>query len=77
MSYVRSWERMGIEKGKEEGHVEEKRAVLVRQLDKKFGLTEGERELIEKTDHAAKLDASIDAILFAETKDEVLKVLSI
>ena len=35
MPYVTSWERMGIEKGKEEGHIEEKRAVLVQQLDKK------------------------------------------
>ncbi len=59
--------KKGIEEGKQED--------LIRQLDKKFSLTEEERDAIKKVKDINKLDAAIDAFVFAETKEEVLKLL--
>ncbi len=75
MPYVTSWERIGIEKGKQEGRIEDKQEVLIRQLSKKFSLTEEDRETIKNTIDVNKLDAAIDAFVFAQTKEEVLKLL--
>ncbi len=59
--------KKGIEEGKQED--------LIRLLDKKFSLTEEELETIKNTMDVNKLDAAIDAFVFAETKEEVLKLL--
>ena len=67
MSYVTSWERIGMKKGKQED--------LIRLLDKKFTLTEEEQEIIKNSMDVNKLNAAIDVILFAQTKEEVLKLL--
>jgi hypothetical protein len=79
MSYVTSWERIarkdGIIEGKIEGKIEDKREVLIRQLDKKFRLAPGEKSRIEASVDPDKLDKALDAILFAETKEEVLREL--
>ncbi|RKX78192.1 MAG: hypothetical protein DRP87_06925, partial [Spirochaetes bacterium] len=48
---------------------------LIRLLDKKFSLTEEDLETIKNTMDVNKLDAAIDAFVFAETKEEVLKLL--
>ena len=76
MPYVTSWERMGIEKGKEEGErigrLEEKQEVLIRLLNRKFGLTADERDRIQSTKDLDKLDSALDVILSAATKEEVL-----
>ena len=76
MPYVTSWERMGIEKGKEEGErigrLDEKQEVLIRQMEKKFGLTADERDRIQSTKDLDKLDSALDVILSAATKEEVL-----
>ena len=79
MPYVTSWERMGIEKGKEEGErigrLDEKQEVLIRQMEKKFGLTADERDRIQSTKDLDKLDSALDVILSAATKEEVLEKL--
>ena len=79
MPYVTSWERIAEEKGKpiwiNEGKLEDKREVLARQLDKKFNLTDEERELISKHNDPQQLDEALDAIVFAQTKEEVLELL--
>ena len=79
MPYVTSWERMGIEKGKEEGErigrLEEKQEVLIRLLNRKFGLTADERDRIQSTKDLDKLDSALDVILSAATKEEVLEKL--
>ena len=62
-------------KGIEEGIEKAKQEDLIRQLDKKFSLTEEERDAIKKVKDINKLDAAIDAFVFAETKEEVLKLL--
>jgi hypothetical protein len=76
MPYVTSWERMGIEKGieqgKEEGRLEEKQEVLMRQLERKYGLTSQECDRVRTTADPDKLDAALDLILSATTKEEVL-----
>ena len=59
-----------------EGTLGERREVLIRQLSKKFGLTDEERGLIEATDDLDRLAAALDEILFAETKQQVLDKLS-
>ena len=84
MPYVTSWERMGIEKGIEQGiekgkkegerigRLEDKQEVLIRLLNRKFGLTEGEHDRIESIADPEKLDTALDVILSATTKEEVL-----
>ncbi|MBD3425698.1 MAG: hypothetical protein GF409_00545 [Candidatus Omnitrophica bacterium] len=76
MPYVTSWERMGIEKGKKEreriGRLEDKQEVLMRQLERKFGLTSKERDRVRSTADPDNLDSALDLILSATTKEEVL-----
>ena len=55
-----------------EGVLKARREVLVRQLTKKFGLSDVDRELIEATDNADLLGAALDEIIDAESKDQVL-----
>ena len=57
------------------GKTEEKQQTLIRQLSKKFGITEYEKEFIEKCSDTEKLDNALDEILFAETKFKVLDCL--
>lgn len=92
MPYMTRWEREGLKKGRREGIREgiregrvagfnegllkEKRGVLTRQLDKKFGLKEEEKELISECEDMEALDAALDAILFAQSKENVLELLN-
>ncbi len=87
MPYITSWERIGMERGLEKGmergkkegeikgRIEEKREVLTRLTTRKFDLTPQERAFIRKVEDVAKLDAAIDAVLFAENKEEIFKML--
>jgi hypothetical protein len=79
MAYITSWERIAKKKGKIEGKLEgkleDKREVLVRLLSQKFALGQEEQEKIAREDNANKLNKALDQILFASTKEEVLKVL--
>ena len=62
----------GLERGVEKGSLESRRETLARQLNRKFGLTDAERERISSCDDQAALDAALDEILDAETKAQVL-----
>jgi predicted transposase/invertase (TIGR01784 family) len=75
MTIAESLIERGKEKGKEEGVLEDKQYVLIRQLDKKFGLTEREKESILACRNKEKLDRCIDVILTANHKSEVLREL--
>ena len=55
-----------------EVRVEDRQDVLIRQLTRKFGLADAERQLIEATDDTAALDAALDELVVAETKEAVL-----
>jgi hypothetical protein len=50
--------------------------VLVRQLDRKFGLTEAERDRILSCGDSDALDAALDEIITADAKASVLSKLS-
>jgi N-acetylglutamate synthase-like GNAT family acetyltransferase len=61
-----------IEEGREEGVLLNKQEVLIRQLDKKFGLKEREKEAISTCGDKEKLDNAIDAFVTASHKGDVL-----
>jgi hypothetical protein len=60
-------------KGREAGRIEDKQEVLKRQLDRKFGLTEEEGQLVRSQADPQKLDAALDALVFADSKGAVLE----
>jgi predicted transposase/invertase (TIGR01784 family) len=71
-------EEKGMEKGMEKGlkqGLEEKQGLLIRLLSKKFKLTEKDQLKIKSVDDREKLDDAIEEIFFAETKQDVLKLL--
>jgi hypothetical protein len=63
------------EEGKIEGKLEDKQSVLMRQVQKKFNLSEKQTVFIKDITDIASLDEALDAILFAQTADEVFAVL--
>jgi len=81
MAYVTSIERLGREEGREEGMKEglqqgellNKQKVLRKQLSQKFGITEEESDIISNQENPELLDKAIDEIIFASSKEEVLK----
>jgi len=77
IAYVTSIERLakeeGIQEGIDKGELLEKQKVLRKQLSRKFGLTEQESDIISNQQNPELLDNALDEILFAETKEEVLK----
>jgi predicted transposase YdaD len=62
-------------KAEKKGEIRDKQNVLIRQLSKKFGLTQKEESSIKSISNKNKLDKALDEILFAETKDQVLACL--
>ena len=72
MPYVTSAERFGIEKGKLEGKLEGEIAVLLRQMDRKFGpkAVAAYRERVEQADADTLLEWA-ERVLTAETIDAV------
>jgi hypothetical protein len=88
MPYMTIWEREGLKRGIREGKregraagfneglVKDKRGVLTRQLDRKFGLLDEEKALIDECEDLEALDVALDEILFAENKEEVLELLN-
>ncbi len=59
----------------EKGSMQCSREVLARQLDRKFGLTDAERERILSCDDRDSLDAALDEIITADEKASVLNTL--
>jgi hypothetical protein len=76
MTYAEAAEKKGIERGlergKEEGKIEGEHKTLIRQLDRKFGLSEEEKELVHSTEELEKIEAALDEFVFAERKEQVL-----
>ncbi len=66
----------GKEGGRVEGRLEAKQEMLTRLLDRRFGLTPEERELIAGQSEVDRLDAAIDAFATEREKSEVLKHLN-
>jgi hypothetical protein len=72
MPYITSAERFGIEKGKLEGKLEGQAAILLRQIDRKYGpqALAAYRERVEQADAQSLLQWA-ERVLTAETVDEV------
>ena len=64
-----------FEQGIEQGGLLDKQEVLIRQAEKKFGLSEEGRKLIKSVTDSRKLDDALDIILFAGNPEEVLNCL--
>jgi len=64
--------KQGRQEGLERGELQDKQHVLVRQLAKRFGLSDSEREHIESCEDRAALDAALDEFAVAESKEVVL-----
>ena len=57
------------------GEAKGKQTVLIRHLNRKFGLSEKKTAFIKEIADTEKLDTALDIILFAETADEVFAIL--
>ena len=66
-------EQVGEERGFINGQITDKQEVLLKFMNKKFKLTNKEQEIISKEFNPDILDKALDEILFADTKDAVLK----
>jgi predicted transposase YdaD len=64
-----------IQQGIAQGALREKQQVLARQVERKFDITDQERELIEGTTDAGALDRALDAVITADSKKAVLEEL--
>ena len=72
MTYAEKMRTEGQKIGRQEGRVQEKQEVLVRQLSRKFAVTEADRWRIEETEDTELLDAALDEVVTAESKKQVL-----
>ena len=63
------------EKLRKEGKIQGKQQVLIRQLSKKYSLTEEDSQHIYSITDPDKLDAALDGIVVAESKEQVLNQL--
>ncbi|GAH69047.1 unnamed protein product, partial [marine sediment metagenome] len=65
----------GLEQGLERGTLLKEKEILIKQISKKFGISEKERSFIMAVADREKLDLALDEILFAESKDVLLDIL--
>jgi hypothetical protein len=73
--YIEEGRKEGIKEGRQEGRISEKRQVLTRLLSARFRLNPSDEKRILAQEDPDRLDRAIDAVLFASTKDEVLREL--
>jgi hypothetical protein len=76
MTYAEELLQEGMEKGIQKGRLQDKRSVLIRQLSRRFELTDAERELIASSDDPDALDAALDEVVVATDKAGVLSKLN-
>ncbi len=65
----------GLEQGLERGTLLKEIEILIKQISKKFGISEKERSFIMAVGDKEKLDLALDEILFAESKDVLFDIL--
>ena len=67
MTIAEQWQRTG--------RIEEKKATLIRQLDRKFSLTSQERDFVLGVSDPELLDAAVDALIDNANKDAILALM--
>ena len=67
--------KKGLQQGVQRGILIDKQNVLIRQMQKKFGLGKTDAELIKKTHSTSKLEKALDLMVMTDVKDEVLREL--
>ncbi|MDZ7794204.1 MAG: hypothetical protein U5P10_11115 [Spirochaetia bacterium] len=72
MTYAEAAEKRGIQRGMERGIQKGEHNTLIRLLDRKFSLSEEEKELVHNTEKLEKIEAALDELVFAERKEQVL-----
>ena len=65
----------GKHEGFSEGELQNHQNVMIRLLSKKFGLNNAEEEYIRRITSSEKLDKALDAIIEAQTREEVINCL--
>ena len=75
MTIIQEVLKRGEKQGIQLGILLEKQNVLTRLMQKKFGLSKAEAELIKKTNSTAKLEKALDLMVVTDVKDEVLREL--
>ena len=60
---------------KQQGMLENKHTVLIRQMNKKFGLSSVEKRAILKCKDGDLLDKALDEFVFADSKEQVLSII--
>ncbi len=76
MTFAEAKIQEGRQEGRQEGELFGKRAALLRQVSRKFTVTDAERERILSCNDSAALDAALDEIIIADEKASVLGKLS-
>ena len=66
----------GFKQGLEKGELLEKQHVLIRQADKKFGISGEDKQLILSVSNFEKLDAALDEIISAGTFKDITSILN-
>ncbi len=62
----------GFHQGMEKGELTKQQNVFIRQLDKKFGLSAEDKNLILSINNPEQLDAALDEVVTAESLNLVL-----
>jgi len=79
LQLLSSAQKEGMEEGRKEGEIKgelkDKHTILIRLLELKYTLSEDEKNQILSVTDLMKLDAAVDAFVFAEDKESVLKLL--
>ena len=65
----------GMQKGIQKGRQEGKQIALIILMNRKFTLSAEEKALINSVQNSAQLDQAMEAMLFAQDKSEVLRLL--
>ena len=66
----------GLEAGRKKGELVKVHTILIRLLELKYTLSEEEKSTILTVTDFKKLDAAVDAVMLAENKESVLRLLT-
>jgi predicted transposase YdaD len=72
---IKQGEERGEKRGEIKGTIKGKQDVLIKLLRRKFSLSSSDEKIIRSVTDEAKLDAAVEAIFDAKSKEEVLKIL--